>query len=172
MKNTLLSKLIMISTAVILTACGGGGDSGSSSAPAPTYGSIYVNALLGGSIAANYSSPTLAAEAAKARCVSVSSSAASASTCTLVLEYGQNMCGALFRSANTATTGTYGVASSDTAAVAESNALAQCRTKGGTNCTFGLSACNGSGTPSNNSVTGAVAKDSSDQDLNEILQTQ
>jgi len=171
MKNTLLSKLLIISTAIILTACGGGGDSGSSTA-APTYGSIYVTALLGGSINANYSSPTLAAEAGKARCVSAASSAYSASTCTLVLEYGQNMCGALSRSANTATTGAYGVASASTAAVAESNAIANCKTRGGLYCTLAGSACNGTGTPSSNSITGAVAKDSSDQDLNEILQTQ
>jgi hypothetical protein len=175
MKNTLLSKLIMISTAVILTACGGGGDSGSSTA-APTYGAIYVNAQLGGGLSGNYSSPALAAEAARAYCVRSSSSANSAATCLLVLEFGQNMCGALFRSVNNATTGIWGVASASTAAVAESNALAQCRTKGGTNCTFGLSGCNGSGAPSSNSTTtlGFSTSDSSHYTIEfpELLQTQ
>jgi Domain of unknown function (DUF4189) len=176
MKNTMLSKLIMISTAAILTACGGGGDSGSSSTAAPTYGSIYVNSQLGGGISANYSSAALAAEAAKAYCVRSSSSANSAATCLLVLEFGQNMCGSIFRSVNNATTGIWGVASASTAAVAESNALAACRTKGGTNCTFGLSACNGSGTPSSNSTTtlGFSTTDPSHNDIEfpEILQTQ
>ena len=175
MKNTILTKLLMISTTVILTACGGGGDSGSSTA-APTYGSIYVNSQLGGGISANYSSPALAAEAARAYCVRSSSSANTAATCLLVLEFGQNMCGAIFRSVNNATTGIWGVASASTAAVAESNALAQCRTKGGTNCTFGLSACNGSGSPSNNSTTtlGISTKDPFHNDIEfpELLQTQ
>jgi len=175
MKNTLLSKLLIISTAIILTACGGGGDSGSSTA-APTYGSIYVNSQLGGGISANYSSPALAAEAARAYCVRSSSSANTAATCLLVLEFGQNMCGAIFRSVNNATTGVWGVASASTAAVAESDALAACRAKGGTNCTFGLSACNGSGSPSNNSTTtlGISTTDPSLNDIEfpELLQTQ
>ena len=105
-----------------------------------------------------------------------SSSANSAATCLLVLEFGQNMCGAIFRSVNNATTGIWGVASASTAAVAESNALAQCRTKGGTNCTFGLSGCNGSGAPSSNSTTtlGFSTSDPSHNDIEfpELLQTQ
>ena len=173
MKNTILTKLLMISTVAILTACGGGGDSGSSTA-APSYGSIYVNALLGGGISANYSSPALAAETAKAQCVQYSTTTYQASTCALVLEFGQNMCGALYRSVNNATTGFWGVASASTAAVAESNALASCRSKGGTNCTFGFSACNGSGSPSNNSIRGISTVDSPPYaaELTEVLQTQ
>ena len=80
MKNTLLSKLFIISTAAILSACGGGGDSSSSSTAAPTYGAIYVNALLGAGISANYSSPALAAETAKAQCVSKSTTTYQATT--------------------------------------------------------------------------------------------
>lgn len=173
MKNTILTKLLMISAAVILTACGGGGDSGSSTA-APTYGAIYVNALLGGGISANYSSPTLAAETAKAQCVQYSSTTYQAATCALVLEFGQNMCGAMYRSVNNATTGYWGVASASSAAVAESNALAACRNKGGTNCQFGFSACNGSGSPSNNSISGISTVGASPYaaELTEVLQTQ
>jgi len=173
MKNTLLSKLLIIFAAVSLSACGGGGDSGSTAA-APTYGAIYVNAVLGAGIAANYSSPALAAETAKAYCVSKASTTYAASTCALVLEFGQNMCGALYRSVNNSTTGFWGVASASTAAVAESNALAACRTKGGTNCTFGFSACNGSGSPSNNSITGISTKDPEPygDELPELLQMQ
>jgi Domain of unknown function (DUF4189) len=167
--------LVVACLATLLGACGGG-DSGSSSAPAPapTYGAIYVNALLGGGITANYSSAALAAESAKAYCVSASSSVYSGSTCTLVLEYGQNLCGALYRGLLTATTGTYGVASASTAAVAESNALAACKSKGVANCSFGFSACNGTGAPSNNSVKGISISDSSpiNNNINEILQSE
>ena len=150
-----LSRMILLVCMVSLLAACGGGDSGSSStpAPAPTYGAIYVNSLLAGGISGNYSSPTLAAETAKAYCVKSSSTTAVASTCMLVLEFGQNTCGAIYRGLLTATTGTYGVASAGTAAVAESNALAACKSKGVINCSFGLSACNGSGTPSSNSTT-------------------
>jgi len=150
--------MILIACAVSLLAACGGGDSGSSSTPAPyvapaTYGAIYVNSLLALGISGNYSSSALAAESAKAKCVEYSRSTSSAATCALVLEFGQNTCGALYRGLLTATTGTYGVASASTAAIAESNALAACKSKGVTNCSFGLSACNGSGTPSSNSTT-------------------
>ena len=56
----------------LLAACGGGGDSGSSSTPAPyvapaTYGAIYVNTKNGGAgIVANYPSQTAANEGALA----------------------------------------------------------------------------------------------------------
>ena len=63
------------------------------------------------------------------------------------------MCGALYRSLNTATSGAYGVASASTAIVAEANAFTVCKNTGGVNCLFGFSACNGSGTPSNNSLS-------------------
>jgi len=174
MKNTLLSKLLIIFAVAILSACGGGGSS-SSSSTAPTYGAIYVNTQLASGMVWNYSTPALAAENAKAKCVQFSSSTFAAATCVLVLEFGENMCGALYRSANTATTGTYGAASASSAAVAESNALAACRTRGGTNCQFGYSACNGSGTPSSNSTAAGInIKDSSvgEIELPELLQTQ
>ena len=177
-----LNRMILVACMVSLLAACGGGDSGSSSAPAPapSYGSIYVNTYLGLGISGNYSSPTLAAETAKAYCVKVSSTTYAASTCTLVLEFGQNMCGAVYRGLLTATTGTYGVASASTAAVAESNALAACKSKGVTNCSFGLSTCNGSGTPSSNSTTTLLyslpASSSSsglsyEEGLSEILQS-
>ena len=175
MNKSLLSKILIIFTAAILSACGGGGDSGSSSTPAPTYGAIYVNTYLATGMVWNYSTPTLAAENAKAKCVQYSSSTYAASTCLLVLEFGQNMCGALYRSVNTATTGTYGAASASSAAVAESNALAACRTRGGTNCQFAYSACNGSGTPSSNSTAAGInAKDTATNEIElpELLQTQ
>ena len=151
-------KMILIACAVSLLAACGGGNSGSSSAPAPapTYGAIYVNTILSTGMTWNYSSSALAAESAKAKCVEYSTSALSAATCALVLEFGQNMCGALYRGLLTATTGTYGVASASTAAVAESNALAACKSKGVTNCLFAYSACNGSGAPSANSTITAL----------------
>ena len=41
----------------------------------------------------------------------------------------------------------------DTAIVAEANAFTVCKNTGGVNCLFGFSACNGSGIPSNNSLS-------------------
>lgn len=162
MKNILLTKLFIISTVAILTACGGGGDSGSSS-PAPTYGSIYTNRTNGGAgITANYPSQAAANEGAAAYCVTASSN----TNCQLSLEFGQNLCGALYRSANTATSGYFGSASASTAIVAEANAFAQCQSKGGTKCLFLGSACNGSGTPTSRSLNGsALQNDSSPSEL-------
>ena len=150
-----LNRMILVACLVSLLAACGGGDSGSSSTPAPyvapaTYGAIYVNTKNGGAgIVANYPSQTAANEGALAYCVTASKD----NTCSLKLEFGQNMCGALYRSLNTATSGAYGVASASTAIVAEANAFTVCKNTGGVNCLFGFSACNGSGTPSNNSLS-------------------
>jgi hypothetical protein len=72
----------------------------------------------------------------------------------IVLEFGQNMCGAIARSF-TAKSGVYGTGVASSGAVAESIALADCQTNGGTNCLVSrtvngvvLTVCNGTGTPS------------------------
>lgn len=150
-----LNRMILVACMVgLLAACGGGGDSGSSSTPAPyippaTYGSIYTNRTNGGAgIAANYPSQAAANEAASAYCVTASSN----TNCQLSREFGPNLCGALYRSANTATSGKFGSASASTAIVAEANAFTVCKDTGGTNCLFAFSACNGSGSPTARSV--------------------
>ena len=150
-----LNRMILVACMVgLLAACGGGGDSGSSSTPAPyippaTYGSIYTNRTNGGAgMTANYPSQAAANEAASAYCVTASSN----TNCQLSREFGPNLCGALYRSANTATSGKFGSASASTAIVAEANAFTTCKNGGGTNCLLAFSMCNGSGSPSNNST--------------------
>ena len=179
--------LLAACIATLLAACGGGGDSGSSSTPAPattpvevaaTYGSIYVNSLLGAGMTARYASQAEANAVAKSYCVSASSTSASALTCDLKLEFGKDLCGALYRSANSATTGAWGAASDGSAVTAEAKALASCKSYGGTNCTFTWSACNGAGSPSANSQIAFMAPNSSnssglpyEEALSEILQS-
>jgi hypothetical protein len=150
-----LNRMILIACMVsLLAACGGGGDSESSSTPAPyippaTYGSIYTNRTNGGAgIVSNYPSQAAANEAASAYCVTASSN----TNCQLSREFGPDLCGALYRSANTETSGKFGSASASTAIVAEANAFTGCKNAGGTNCLFAFSACNGSGSPSSRSV--------------------
>ena len=175
-------KLLLVACiATLLAACGGGGDSGSSSTPASTpvtvaatYGSIYVNDLLGAGFSARYPSQAEANAAAKAQCVlpGSSSTSAVALTCSLKLEFGKDLCGALYRSANSATTGAWAVASDGSAVTAEAKALAECVRVGGTNCKFTWSACNGSGTPSANSQTAVTTVDAlfSEGNIESILQ--
>lgn len=153
--------VLVICVVTLLSACGGGGDSGSS-APVATYGSIYTNRTNGGAgIAANYSSQAAANEAAAAYCVTGSRD----TNCQLSIEFGQNMCGALYRSLNTATSGKFGSASSSTALVAEANAFTACKNNGGTNCLFGFSACNSGGTSSKQSI---IAINGEPNDANSI----
>lgn len=145
MKNTLLSKLLIISAALFLSACGGGGDSGSST-PAPTYGSIYVNITNGGAgISSNYPSQAEADTAAQNICYTYS---LSNRACYLEIQFGANSCGALARSVQTGYSGKFGAGTASSGSVAESIAISRCLANGGTNCSIGLSMCNGSGTPS------------------------
>ena len=185
-----LNRMILVACMVsLLAACGGGGDSGSSSTPAPattpvqvaaTYGSIYVNDLLGVGYSARYPSQAEANAAAKSQCVLPVSSPTSAValTCSLKLEFGKDLCGAVYRSVNTATTGAWAVASDGSAVTAEAKALAECIRVGGTKCTFGWSGCNGTGTPSANSQIAFMVPNSSnssglpyEEALSEILQS-
>ena len=158
--------LLVACVAALLAACGGGGDSGSSSTPAPTpaaatYGAIYINQGLGVGYSFGQPSQAVANAGAKSHCVisPASPNSATAATCDLKLEFGQNLCGSVFRSVNNATTGAWGVASDGSAVTAEAKALSECVRVGGTNCTFGWSGCNGTGTPSSRSQTAMTTVD-------------
>jgi hypothetical protein len=152
--------LLVACIATLLAACGGGGDSGSSSTPASTpvtvaaqYGSVYINKTTGAAaIIARASSQAIANAKGLELCLTATPIN---SNCTLYFEFGDNLCGALYRSigsSNSGSAGTFGGGTASTAIVAEALALTSCKNGGGTNCLFGLSACNGTGTPSSNST--------------------
>jgi hypothetical protein len=158
MKNTLLSKLLIIFAAVNLSACGGGGSS-SGSSTTDYYGSIYVNTQNGGAaIVANYTSQNAADTAALNSCISTSRT----NSCIKAVDFGTAQCGALARSVNTTYSGKFGTGTSSAAEIAQANALSKCVTNGGTNCQILLSLCNDNG-KSNNSLFGLVTQ--SDADL-------
>ena len=152
--------LSVVCLGILLAACGGG-DSGSTSTPAPAptpapvaaqYGSVYTNQTTGSaSIIAKASSQELANTKALELCLKAS---VPNTNCKIFFEFGDNLCGALYRSigTNSASAGAVGGRINSSAIVAEAGALAACKNVGGTNCVFGFSACNGTGTPSSNST--------------------
>ena len=120
-------------TSFILTACGGGSESGGYDAIIqPLYGSIAINQNTGaGGITAKYSSQSSANNKALEQC---------GFSCTTVLEYGSNQCGALARGDNLV----FGWASHTKKSTAESDAINQCVSRSGKNCQIILSECNSS----------------------------
>ena len=161
-------KIFLISVAILLVSCGGG-DSGTTNTTttvipvaAASYGAVHVNTVNGsGYIVANYPSQVEADAASMAGCKAVTSSGAT--NCVLYFEYGKNLCGALARSLNSNNQIVFGGGIETSATAAEVTSVAQCKKNGGTNCALGtslagknMSACNGTGSSSSNSINLAI----------------
>ena len=168
-------KIILAFFVVNMLAACGGGDSGSSSTPAPyvapaTYGAIAVNIYsqnagytgYGGAYGqGNQASQAAANAAVLAGCKAL----ATTTNCFIALEFGANTCGSIARSITT-TSGIYGTGTGSSGSLAEAAALSVCVRNGGANCivptsthplSLGskLTACNGSA-----SVTAITAAES------------
>lgn len=139
MKNTPLSKILIIFSALILSACGGGSSSSSSSStPAPTYGAIAVNIYTQGSGYVGYGGSYIVSgrtsqASADGDALSGCKTIATTTNCSVTLEFGANTCGSIARSV-TVNSGVYGTGTGSSGAVAEAAALSACVKNGGTNC--------------------------------------
>ena len=123
-----MKKLALIFLSMILSACGGGEDTGGLTL---TYGSIAVNQANGrAGISANYSSESAADNGALSQC---------GDSCVIVFRFGPYQCGSLSRS-NTAAV--FGWSSNSSKSAAEANSLNECQ-RNAANCTVRLSECNG-----------------------------
>jgi hypothetical protein len=165
MKN-IKSNLFALTITLSLVACGGG-DSGSSSTPAPyvapaTYGAIAANIWNQGSTYVGYNGSQLiygraSQSQADADAIKGCQSIATTTNCKVVLQFGENQCGAIARSYS-GSTGIYGTGVASSGAVAEAIAMTDCKNNGGINCVipvpggFRYSACNGTGVPTAASV--------------------
>lgn len=109
-----------------------GGSSGGASGSAALYGSLAVNAsTLVAGVSFDYSSQTLADQAAISRC--------GGGACGVVINMvGPGACGAFAQSSN----GAWAAAVRASAASAESSAISSCSSNGGTACAWTLYACN------------------------------
>jgi hypothetical protein len=115
---------LTVLAAVALAGCGGGEE-------VDYYGAIAVNPTTrAAGISYNYQSQADANAGASSQC---------GLGCSVVATYGNGMCGALARGSN----GAVGYAVNSSKSQAESTALSQCRSAGGTLCAIGLSECNG-----------------------------
>ena len=160
-------KIILAVFVVNMLAACGGGDSGSSSTPAPyippaTYGAIAANILNQGGSFIGYNGSQLiygrsSQSQADADAIKGCQRVATTTNCIVVLQFGENQCGAIARSYS-GSTGIYGTGVASSGAVAEAIAMADCKNNGGINCVipvpggFRYSACNGTGVPTAASV--------------------
>jgi hypothetical protein len=160
-------KIILAFFVVNMLAACGGGDSGSSSTPAPyvapaTYGAIAVGVYTQGSGYTGYGGSSVSYDrtsqaAANAAALANCNDLTTKFDCSVVFEFGANTCGAIARSVTT-NSGVYGTASGSSGSLAEAAALSVCVRNGGTSCiiptstspnsTYGtkLSRCNGTAT--------------------------
>ena len=160
-------KMILIACAVSLLAACGGGDSGSSSTPAPyvapaTYGAIVVNVANQGGTYVGYngsytSSNRTSQVAANTDALVGCQTFAKTTNCVVALEFGQNQCGSIALS-YVKNTGVYATGSGSSGSIAEASAISACTKNGGSNCSIPtcdtgascttaqkLTLCNGSG---------------------------
>jgi len=161
-------KIVLITCVASLLAACGGGDSGSSSTPAPyvapaTYGAFVVNVANQGGTYVGYNGSYITSNrtsqaAANSDAITGCQTIAKTTNCIVALEFGQNQCGSLARSFIT-NTGIYGTGSGSSGSIAEASAISACIKNGGSNCSIptcevgtgscssarNLTLCNGSG---------------------------
>ena len=128
---------------LLLASCGGGGDSGgdigSIVLPSFNYGAVAVDTDSGAAgITANYPSQRRANDEALNQCRISNIFATTA--CQVVLEFESGRCAALARGLTPRLV--FGWASDRRAGNAEAQALSQCTSRGGGNCSIALRECN------------------------------
>ena len=161
-------KIILAFFVVNMLAACGGGDSGSSSTPAPyvapaTYGAFVVNVANQGGTYVGYNGSYITSNrtsqaSANSDAIVGCQTLAKTTNCLVALEFGQNQCGSIARS-YVANTGVYGTGSGSSGSIAEASAISACIKNGGSNCSIPtcelgtgsctsgkkLTLCNGSG---------------------------
>ena len=136
--------MILVACMVGLLAACGGGDSGTSSTPAPyvapaTYGAIYLDI---GTFYSGIIGSQISQAAANKAMMDLCKSHIENLNCVIILEFGENTCGAIATSA-TKTSVPYGVGTGSSSAIAEANATSACTKNGGISCSVRIGTLNG-----------------------------
>lgn len=131
MKN-FIKLLLATASVTMLTACGGGGDSGGLFDLEPDYyGAVAINPQTkAGGITARYSRQSSADSEAINQCGIIN--------CNIVLRFDTGLCAAVARGSNLA----LGWASDRSNSDARQSAINQCQINGGTACEVLLNQCN------------------------------